>query len=64
MSDVKEIDLETGDETIREYTQDELDQIELDKENARLEWEAKDAAIAKLEKLGLVVSDLKALGLI
>lgn len=64
MSDVKILDLETGEEVVREYTQAEIEQAELDAENARLEAEAKEAAIAKLAKLGLTTSDLEALGLV
>lgn len=64
MSDVKEINLETGDEIVREYTDAEIDQLELDAENAQAEAQRKAAAIAKLEKLGLSISDLEALGLV
>ena len=63
MSDVKEINAETGDEIVREYTDDEIDQIELDVENAQADQDRRDAAIKKLEKLGLSLTDLEALGL-
>lgn len=64
MSDVKEINLETGEEIIREYTQDEIAQANADEQAAENERAAKEGALAKLEKLGLSVSDLEALGLL
>lgn len=63
MSDVKEINLETGEEIVREYTEAELDQLAQDAELIQAELERKQAALAKLEKLGLSVTDLEALGL-
>jgi hypothetical protein len=70
----KIVDLQTGEETLREYTaaetkaQDELIAKNLDEvtkaelATAKVE-EAKAVALAKLEALGLTTDDLKALGL-
>lgn len=63
MSDVKELNAETGDEIVRDYTDAEIDQLELDAENVQAEIDRRNSAIAKLEKLGLSLTDLEALGL-
>lgn len=66
----KIVNLETGEETWRDFTQEEIAQVEAAKARAILEAEAqaekeasKAAAEAKLAALGLTSADLKALGL-
>lgn len=70
MFDVLEIDAATGQITERNFTNEEMAQIEADKKaNAQAEKERKaaearrQAAIAKLTALGLDVEDLQALGI-
>jgi multidrug resistance efflux pump len=71
---IKEINCETGEEIVRDATNLELQQAELDKASADAELEtlalqeaekatAKAQAEAKLAALGLTADDLKALGL-
>ena len=67
---IKEYNCETGIETIRDATNAEIAQIELDAANdaarkaeAEAKATAKAAAEAKLAALGLTTDDLKALGL-
>jgi predicted metal-binding protein len=64
------VNVETGEEIVREYNDDELAQQEIDvaTQKAKMEAEAqakanKEAAQLKLETLGLTADDLKALGL-
>lgn len=66
----KIVDIETGQEIWRDYTTEEIKQIEAAQAEAKIkaqaivEAEAKRfAALAKLEALGLDEDDLKALGL-
>lgn len=61
---------ETGEIVVRELTKDELAQQKIDADNALAltqlhenENLAKEAALAKLQTLGLTLDDLKALGL-
>lgn len=70
MADVIEFDAATGEVTERDFTSQELAQREADAAAAeqaaaeQAEREAKrEAALAKLEALGLNVDDLAALGL-
>jgi hypothetical protein len=65
-----EANVETGELIIRELTAEEIAQDEIDRKMAtdravidEQKREAKDAAKAKLEALGLSLDDLKALGL-
>ena len=67
---VKEFNCETGIETIRNATADEIAQMELDAANyaaqkaeAEAKAQAKAAAEGKLAALGLTTDDLRALGL-
>jgi len=71
---IKEINCETGEEIVRDASDLELQQAELDKASADAELQtlalqeaqkatAKAAAEAKLAALGLTSDDLKALGL-
>lgn len=68
------IDVTTGEETLREFNNEEITQQEIDTANEIAEAEAllaknadkiaaKTAAQAKLAALGLTVEDLQALGL-
>jgi len=66
----KIIDVETGEVTWRNYSKEEVAEVEAAKAIALAKTEeqaeltaAKDAAIAKLAALGLDLDDLKALGL-
>ena len=66
----KIIDLITGEETIRNYSAEEIAEVQKEqaeataRAQAEAEAEAKrSAALAKLEALGLDEDDLKALGL-
>lgn len=72
MSEYKEkiVNVETGEETWRDLTPEELSEIAKAQEEAAIEIEkaqkaaeAKAIAEAKLEALGLTSDDLKALGL-
>jgi predicted flap endonuclease-1-like 5' DNA nuclease len=60
---VKEFNCETGEETVRDATAEEIAQIELDAANAKakqLEAEAKEAARqAILDRIGLTADELK-----
>lgn len=67
---IKEYNCETGIETIRDATDAEIAQMEIDTANAvarqaeaEAAAQAKAAAEAKLAALGLTTEDLKALGL-
>ncbi|CAB4149354.1 hypothetical protein UFOVP540_6 [uncultured Caudovirales phage] len=67
--EVKIVNLETGEETVREMNDEEYANYQNDvaiyeaKIAAQAEAEvAKEAAVAKLAALGLDISDLKALG--
>ena len=67
--EVKIVNLETGEETVREMNDEEFANYQSDvaryeaKIAAQAEAEAaKEAAVAKLAALGLDISDLKALG--
>lgn len=67
---VKIVNIETGEEIVRDANAEELAQMEKDAASwaaelvAKAEAEAKKAAAeAKLEALGLTTSDLRALGL-
>jgi len=67
---IKEYNCETQEETIRDATDAEIAQIEIDAANyvakqaeAETKAQAKAAAQAKLAALGLTVADLEALGL-
>jgi hypothetical protein len=64
---IQEINVTTQEETVREATPEELAQYNLDLSKAaeadKNAKAAKDAAVAKLDALGLTVDDLKALGL-
>ena len=67
---IKVVNTETGEETIREMTDAELAQFAKDKADdearkaeAEAAAQAKAAAEAKLAALGLTTEDLKALGL-
>lgn len=64
MFEVKEINAETGEETVRPATAEEIAQAEADLAAAKAEAEAKQSAIDKLTALGLQVADLEALGII
>ena len=64
------IDAITGEQTVRELTDDEFAQLQLDRNYAQAKLAeaearatAKAAAQAKLAALGLTVEDLQALGL-
>lgn len=66
----KIIDIETGEETFRDYTAEEIAAAEAIQqkviqaaEKLQIEAEKKTAALAKLTALGLDEDDLKALGL-
>jgi hypothetical protein len=66
----KIVNLETGKETLRDYTAEEIAEVEQaqaqaqSKAEAQAQAEAKrQAAVAKLAALGLEEDDLKALGL-
>lgn len=63
----KIVNVLTGEEVIRPYTEDEIKEIEAERVKfAAKQKETEDKAIAKtliLEKLGLTSDDLKALGL-
>jgi len=67
---IKIVNIETGEEIVRDANADELAQMEKDAASyaaelvAKAEAEAKKAAAeAKLQALGLTADDLKALGL-
>jgi hypothetical protein len=67
---IKIVNLETGEEIVREMNADELAQREADKAlaaahqaEAEVKAQAKAAAEAKLVALGLDLDDLRALGL-
>jgi len=70
MGQVKEVNTQTGEITLRDFTKDELEaleaykiketnQLKIEKEKAT----AKEQALAKLKALGLTADDLQALGL-
>jgi hypothetical protein len=62
---IKEYNCETGEETVRDATAEEISQIELDASNAKtrqLEIEAKEAARqAILDRIGLTADEAKLL---
>ena len=67
---IKIVNTETGEETIRDANAEEIAQIELDAANyvtekatAEAKAQAKAAAEGKLAALGLTTDDLRALGL-
>ena len=66
----KIVNIQTGEETMRPYTTDEIAVVEAEiaKTQARLAEQAtaeaeRESALAKLAALGLTADDLKALGL-
>jgi len=63
----KIVNVSTGEEVIRPYTEDEIKEVEAERVKiAAKQKELQDKAIARaliLEKLGLTSDDLKALGL-
>ena len=68
MSQVNEFNAETGQSLIREYTQEELDQIEIDLSNMSNaefmplpENENLISAMVKLQSLGLTTDEAKAI---
>jgi hypothetical protein len=67
---IKIVNVETGEEIVRDATAEEIAQIELDAANAatakaetEAKAQAKAAAESKLAALGLTTDDLRALGL-
>lgn len=62
--DVTTLDAATGEVEVRAYTPEELAQAQADQDAATAEAEAREAALAKLQKLGLSLEDLTALGLV
>lgn len=67
MLNEKIIDLTTGEEITRPYTDEEIEQAELEQEMLAVRLakadKAKAEALSKLAELGLTKDDLKALGL-
>jgi len=64
---IQEINVNSGEEIVRDFTADEIDQFNLDQEAEASAVAAAQAATesaeAKLAALGLTADDLKALGL-
>jgi hypothetical protein len=67
---IKEVNCETGEEIVRDATNEEIAQMELDAANdaarkaeAEAKAQAKVTAESKLATLGLTTDDLRALGL-
>lgn len=68
--EIKIVNVQTGEEIVREMNDEEFANYEIDVANGKLKEEAqakaaaeKAAAEAKLAKLGLTADDLKAIGL-